>query len=438
MHIKTLYSRGIAAALLLCSTSLIMAQQTISSSFNANKPVLPSSQYTPGQPYTADVWVANNGERYSDQYYNKVIATPPTDAQDRQWFEPDYELTDGEYAWKNATSPFSSDVTYKDHTSYRWVEAEIMADIYLRRTFSLNSIPAGTIFLACGHDDAPAEFYINGELVHTISDGWNNDEYILLTDEQKALIKTDGSENVIAVHVHQNWGGAFADCGLYEADMKLVTSYLPTMENGAWPCAYYTLNYNEDIAVAEAGGYYNLDEDETEWMQGYGPFSSNKDHFYVSHWASQVRPILLRRHFTLTADDIANISAGNLTFVCSYDEYPKAWLNGTLIWQASGYNDNNYASYTFRNNRKALLKEGDNVIAMSLQEGAGSGHIDFGLRLEENYTPTGIQTVSQDGSDTEAFNRVYTIDGTYVGESTEGLRKGIYIVNKKKVVVTNQ
>ena len=113
-------------------------------------------------------------------------------------------------------------------------------------------------------------------------------------------------------------------------------------------------------------------------------------------------------------------------------------MNGTLIWQASGYNDNNYASYTFRNNRKALLKEGDNVIAMSLQEGAGSGHIDFGLRLEENYTPTGIQTVSQDGSDTEAFNRVYTIDGTYVGESTEGLRKGIYIVNKKKVVVTNQ
>ena len=288
------------------------AQDRLISTFNADRPILPSSHYTPAEQYQADVWIYDSGMRYNDQYYNKVWGEPDADSEGRMWYEPGYELTDGERSWQRATSPFSTDEYYKDKKSFRWIQAEIMGDIYMRRTFTVDRTVPGTVFLSAGHDDAPAEWYINGVKVHSSADGWNNDEYILLTDEQKALIKTDGSENVLAVHVHQNWGGAFADCGLYEADMTAATDYLTTVASGEWDCRYYFLNYNSDIAVAEAGEWASLQEDEQDWIQGVGPFSNDANMFFINKWASQVRPMLVRRHFSLTAADIEKIKAGRL------------------------------------------------------------------------------------------------------------------------------
>ena len=137
-----------------------------------------------------------------------------------------------------------------------------MADIYVRRILKIdpNELLAGPVYLAFGHDDAPAEYYINGELVYErtgyegewidgdgnvhYANGWNNDEYILLTDEQKALIKLGGEENVIAFHVHQNWGGAFADCGLY------------TKREGGIDMGY-TTPWEGKVLFNSTGGYNN-------------------------------------------------------------------------------------------------------------------------------------------------------------------------------------
>jgi hypothetical protein len=44
----------------------------------------------------------------------------------------------------------------------------------------------------------------------------------------------------------------------------------------------------------------------------------------------------------------------------------------------------------------------------------------------------GIHTVNADGTST---SKIYNINGQYVGTSKEGLAKGIYIVNGKKVVI---
>lgn len=415
------------------------AQDRLISTFNADRPILPSSQYTPAEQYQADVWIYDSGMRYNDQYYNKVWGEPDTDSEGRMWYEPGYELTDGERSWQRATSPFSTDEYYKDKKSFRWIQAEIMGDIYMRRTFTVDRTVPGTVFLSAGHDDAPAEWYINGVKVHSSADGWNNDEYILLTDEQKALIKTDGSENVLAVHVHQNWGGAFADCGLYEADMTAATDYLTTVASGEWDCRYYFLNYNSDIAVAEAGEWASLQEDEQDWIQGAGPFSNDANMFFINKWASQVRPMLVRRHFSLTAADIEKIKAGRLVLSCSYDENPKVYLNGTLIWSATGWNDNDYAEHALTDTQKELLREGDNVLAVSLTQGEGGGHIDYGLSLISEYIPTGIDDVTAGKNvPSDADNRVYSLSGTYLGTSTDGLKKGIYIVGGKKKVTGKQ
>ncbi len=412
-------------------------EQQITSSFNPAKPILPSSQYTPGNPYTATVWVFNDGRRYNEQYYNQILGAPDTDINGRQWFEPEYKLTDSDIAWQEATAPFSSDSYYKGHKSFQWVVSEIMAEMYMRRTFTLESLPEGTVYLACGHDDAPAEWYINGVQVHTVSDGWNNDEYIQLTNDQKSLLKTDGTENVLAVHVHQNWGGAFADCGLYEADMWRTNTLLNTVADGTWDCKYYMLNYNSDIAQAEECGWQTSKEDESDWITGVGPFSNDANMFYTTEWPSQARPILIRRHFTLTADDLADIEKGaRVLLTCSYDENPKIYLNGTQIWSATGWNDNNYAEAELNNTQKGLLKEGDNILAVSLTQGAGGGHIDYGLKVVSPYETSGISIPDADKNSTmEEDPRIFNLQGQYLGISAENLPRGLYIKGGKKLIL---
>ena len=127
------------------------------------------------------------------------------------------------------------------------------------------------------------------------------------------------------------------------AEAETVTeSILNTVdsEEGSWPCLFYELNYNSDIAVAERAKWYSPDEDESYWREGLGPFSIDGNKFLVTQWQSTVHPILIRRHFTLSEEDMAKISAGTVSLTYSYDENPKIWLNGTQIVSATGWNDN--------------------------------------------------------------------------------------------------
>ena len=429
---KTRITKIILAGVLALAAVPAEAKSETRASFNAANCLLPSSQYTPEKPYSALVWVFNEGKRYADSDYNHIWATPSADKAGREWYQPDYEPAESNTAasWSMQTAPFSSDEYYKDQKSYRWITSDITGEIYMRRTFTLNEIPAGAIYLACGHDDAPAEWYINGELVHTVSDGWNNDEYVLLSDSQKALLKA--GENLLAVHVHQNWGGAFADCGLYEADMSLAETYLGTVADGPWNCAYYILNYNNDIELAEKAEWYAADEDEADWISGVGPFSNDNNMFYITEWPSQVRPILVRRHFTLETADFGADS--HVFFTCSYDENPVVYLNGTRLWSASGWNDNNYATIELTAEQKKLLRDGDNVLAVSLMQGAGGGHIDYGLYAELPYDPSGaVDAVEVEPINND--NRIYDLFGRYVGTSADKLSRGIYIRGGKKVIL---
>ena len=402
--------------------------------FDSAKVILPSTQYTPDEPYEASVWVFNEGRRYEDQYYNHIWATPALDSDGHKWYENDYTLTDSEgIGWTTATSPFSSDEYYNNHKSFRWAEPDITAEIYMRRIFSLDALPEGIIYLACGHDDAPAEWYINGEMVHSVGDGWNVEEYVALSDEQRNLLKTDGTPNVLAVHVHQNWGGAYADCGLYGADMSITRKLLTTVADGPWECKYYMLNYNSDIEVAETAGWASENEDESDWMHGYGPMSNEANMFYVTEWPSQVRPILVRRHFNISAYDMECLKEGSLSLTCSYDENPKIYLNGTLIWQTEGWSDNNYATHLLSEDQIALLHEGDNTLSVSLAQGGGGGHIDYGLEITAPYIPTGISVTEGESAETFTDKRVFDLNGRYLGDSTDTLPKGIYIVGGKKI-----
>ena len=113
------------------------------------------------------------------------------------------------------------------------------------------------------------------------------------------------------------------------------------------------------------------------------------------------------------------------------------YLNGERIWSASGWNDNNYATINLSAEQRALLREGDNVLAVSLLSGNGGGHVDYGIKVMSPYEASGISVPSA-GKKAEADSRIYNLYGQYVGTDTSRLARGIYIVGGRKMVIDNR
>ena len=210
---------------------------------------------------------------------------------------------------------------------------------------------------------------------------------------------------------------------------KQTLTLLPLMDEGPWPCAYYLLDSNDEVDKLEVKAWAGRCADERDWVQGWGPFSSEQDRFLHTHWGSPRQALLVRRHFTLTAEQVEAVQNGTVTFRCSYDENPKAYINGTYFWGATGWNDNAYATTRLSRRHRQLLREGDNVIAISLLSGGGSGHLDIELTATITVTPDGVPVTMKD--DEEDTHSLYKLDGTSV--HARSLRsKGIYIQQGKK------
>ena len=208
---------------------------------------------------------------------------------------------------------------------------------------------------------------------------------------------------------------------------------LPTLDEGPWLCCYYLLDSNDELASIPVKEWAGRCADETDWVQGWGPLSNSPDRFLTTAWASTRQALMVRRHFTLTQEQLSVLSEGSVSLTCSYDENPRVYVNGTLVWNANGWNDNAYARFALSRRQKALLREGDNVVAVSLQRGAGGGHIDFGLFLTYTRTPDSVALPT----DQPHGRRVYRLDGIAV-PATSSLPRGVYIREGRKVVVTGE
>lgn len=150
--------------------------------------------------YDSEVSYGTNGE--NNPHYNVIVGTPAMDNDYREWYDVDYNLTNDDTSlWKELQAPITN-----------WCNN--FGDIYVRREFTFGSQLPERLFLACGHDEAPCEYYLNGELIWSVQDGWNESEVVELDPSQIALLRPK-EKNVLSFHVHQNWGGMYADCGLY-------------------------------------------------------------------------------------------------------------------------------------------------------------------------------------------------------------------------------
>ena len=194
--------------------------------------------------------------------------------------------------------------------------------------------------------------------------------------------------------------------------------------DGSWPCLYYFPNTNADINLANKAKWYAPTEDESDWAEGFGPFSSEHDSFYCTEWGSPVRPILIRRHFNLDETLLSVVQGSNTYLIISYDEYARIYLNGTLIGSKDGYVGSEYVTQALISSHKKKLVAGDNVLAVSLQQGGGSGHIDFGLYFLDKENAIGDVIAG------EARNDIFNLSGQRLQQK----QKGVNIINGKKVL----
>ncbi len=88
---------------------------------------------------------------------------------------------------------------------------------------------------------------------------------------------------------------------------------------------------------------------------------------------------------------------------------------------------------TIGKNVTRLTFSGDDVVMTFADNSTQTTDMSL-LTINFAYTETGINdVVKNDGA--EGVKKVYNLNGQYMGNSTAGLPKGVYIVNGKKMII---
>lgn len=133
------------------------------------------------------------------QTWRYSLETPASD-----WAQAAFDAAD----WQQGPGGFGSQGTPGAVIGTEWKSN----DIWLRRSFQLDAIPAeGQISLQIHHDE-DAEVFINGQQIASLQ-GYTTD-YIVLPLSAKAVKALQQGTNVIAIHCRQTQGGQYIDAGL--------------------------------------------------------------------------------------------------------------------------------------------------------------------------------------------------------------------------------
>ena len=125
------------------------------------------------------------------------------------WFKPEFN----DRAWNEGIGGFGTRGTPGAVIRTEWNTA----DIYLRREFTLSSLPSGEVRFSLHHDE-DAEVYLNGILAAKVAGYISDYEEVPLLAEARATLKA--GKNQLAVHCKQTTGGQYIDVGLVEIGKK--------------------------------------------------------------------------------------------------------------------------------------------------------------------------------------------------------------------------
>lgn len=120
------------------------------------------------------------------------------------WMKPDFDAA----GWKSGPGGFGTEGTPGTVVRTVWNTA----DIWLRRTFTLDSLPAAGDLCLNIHHDEDAEVYLNGRPIKSFTK--YTTAYVNVPLDPAATGALKRGENTIAIHCRQTRGGQYIDAGL--------------------------------------------------------------------------------------------------------------------------------------------------------------------------------------------------------------------------------
>lgn len=133
------------------------------------------------------------------QLWRYTIQKPSGD-----WADPGFD----DASWKTGRGGFGTAGTPGAVVETVWNTS----DIWMRRTFELDAVPAQGDLLLLIHHDEDAQVYLNGKQVKTLSGYITNYAIVPLSPDAVKLLKS--GTNTLAIHCRQTGGGQYIDAGL--------------------------------------------------------------------------------------------------------------------------------------------------------------------------------------------------------------------------------
>ncbi len=133
--------------------------------------------------------------------------------------------------WAKGKAPFGDD---KSIAKTIW----LTKNIWVRRKFTITNTDVNKLLLKLSHDD-DVEVYLNGAPVYS-NKGWTN-KYVYIPFTDAAKSKLTKGENVLAIHVVNNAGGAMLDAGIAEEPKEIPTTVQQAIQNSVTINATQTL-----------------------------------------------------------------------------------------------------------------------------------------------------------------------------------------------------
>ncbi len=296
--------------------------------------------------------------------YEAKVRSSLTDAMVDTWMNLDFS----EAGWNTQTGPWGSKGEYP-YIQTSWGGDN--SDRYIRRHITLTAEDLrNDLWIIYSHDDK-CEAYVNGVQIVETDVSWKQNVKVHLTGAARAsLVEGD---NVIAFHVHNTNGGAQADIGLYKNLLGFHPGYTAIAgagmgDEGPWEAKVKTTTTTGTAWTTEAF-------DDSSWETQSGAFGTPGEYPNIStSWTATNSDYYIRRYITLTAEDLQK----DLTLIYSHDDVCQAYLNGRRVVNIGNTWEQNVV-YSLTDADKAVLHEGQNVIAYHVHNTTGGALADIGL-----------------------------------------------------------
>ena len=261
------------------------------------------------------------------------------------------------------------------------------------------------------------EFWINAQ-PHNYAENEELKVEATCTKEGKVVYECDDCHALYVKPTfalpHEYANGVCTVCSAKASEVTL----LPTRGDDNTPY-YAKFRYADGVTDAEyvdiEEGWANADFDDSAWDELMMPLGSFGP--YHTRWINDYNTFWFRRNFYV--ENPATIT--KLTLKVTHDDDCAVFLNGTKVFQefnwTGGEND-----WRIIEVDPSLLVEGNNVLAMYIEQNWGGAYCDFGLEATLGATfevtdagyATFVAPVDVDFTGADVVANAATFDGTYV------------------------